>query len=196
MSTPATKEEGVNAPTQGRVKWFNNKAGYGFITVSQGDHKDEDVFVHHSAIIVNQEQYRYLVQGEYVEFELCSVSDSDHKCQAGNVQGIDNGKLMCETRLDSRSSRVNIPTEERSARTRAPRSSESSSDQYRVHTRGRGPREGDEWMLVRRRRPDSSRTQGRDDQSGQVRVTGRYNSPQKEQSKSRQNRAPFTNGGD
>ena len=189
MSTPDTKEEGVNATTQGRVKWFNNKAGYGFITVSQGDHKDEDVFVHHSAIVVNQEQYRYLVQGEYVEFELCTVSDSDHKCQAGNVQGIDNGKLMCETRLDSRSSRMNS-SDDRGVRSRGPvqRSTEGSADQYRVHTRGRGPREGDEWMLVRRRRPDTSRGQGRE--------AGRFSSPQKEQSKSRQNRAPFSNGGD
>ena len=189
MSTPDTKVESETATTQGRVKWFNNKAGYGFITVTQGDHKDDDVFVHHSAIVVNTEQYRYLVQGEYVEFELCTVSDGEHKIQAGNVQGIDNGKLMCETRLDSRSSRM-TSTDERAQRTRPnmPRTMEGSSDQYRVHSRGRGPREGDEWMLVRRRRPDTGRSHGRD--------STQFSSSQNDDQKSRQNRAPFTNGGD
>ena len=32
----------------GRVKWFNNKAGYGFITVTDGSRSGTDVFVHHS----------------------------------------------------------------------------------------------------------------------------------------------------
>jgi len=57
----------------GRVKWFNNKAGYGFITVTDGSHSGSDIFVHHSAIGVSSEQYRYLVQGEYVEFGLSTV---------------------------------------------------------------------------------------------------------------------------
>jgi cold shock CspA family protein len=34
----------------GRVKWFNNKAGYGFITVTDGPKSGSDVFVHHSSI--------------------------------------------------------------------------------------------------------------------------------------------------
>ena len=47
---------------QGRVKWFNNKAGYGFITVmdSIDDSMPEDVFAHHSAICVSEEQYSIL----------------------------------------------------------------------------------------------------------------------------------------
>jgi cold shock CspA family protein len=36
----------------GRVKWFNSKAGYGFITVTDGPKSGTDVFVHHSAIKV------------------------------------------------------------------------------------------------------------------------------------------------
>ena len=32
--------------------------------------KVQDVFVHHSALTVGEEQYKYLVQGEYVEFEV------------------------------------------------------------------------------------------------------------------------------
>ena len=33
----------------GKVKWFNNKSGYGFITVLSGDRKNEDMFAHHSS---------------------------------------------------------------------------------------------------------------------------------------------------
>lgn len=188
MSTPETKEETTQQveTTQGRVKWFNNRAGYGFVTVTQGEHKEQDVFVHHSAIIVSQEQYRYLVQGEYVEFELCSVPDSGHKCQAGNVKGIGEGKLMCETRLDTRVSRTSA-TKTDGASTRGQYSTPrdgSMTEQYRVHTRGRGPRDGDEWMLVRRHRGEGS---------GQRREQP---PPHKESLKTRQNRAPFTTGDD
>ena len=57
--------------TNGRVKWFNNKAGYGFITVNDCETNEErDIFVHHSEIQVQQSQYKYLVQGEYIEFSI------------------------------------------------------------------------------------------------------------------------------
>ena len=111
MGTVETTQNGTNSTpsvveskntTTGRVKWFNNKSGYGFITSSDG----EDVFVHHSAIKVSQEQYRYLVQGEYVEYTQTDVANSNHKYQAGDVKGINNGKLMCETRHESRESRL------------------------------------------------------------------------------------------
>jgi cold shock CspA family protein len=56
----------VSDVTSGRVKWFNNKAGYGFITVNDCETNEErDLFVHHSEIRVLQTQYKYLVQGEY-----------------------------------------------------------------------------------------------------------------------------------
>ena len=49
---------------RGRVKWFNNEKGYGFI-----EYKDnEDIFVHYSAI--SQEGYKSLSEGQYVEFNL------------------------------------------------------------------------------------------------------------------------------
>lgn len=82
----------------GCVKWFNNKTGYGFITASDGT----DVFVHHNAINVTSKQYKYLVQGEYVEFEYIDSTKKNHKVQAGNVTGINQQKLMCETRNDIR----------------------------------------------------------------------------------------------
>lgn len=91
----------------GRVKWFNNKTGFGFITAlsdSDGVKEGSDVFVHHSSIKVAQEQYRYLVLGEYVQFELSKIADSSnkHEFQAANVSGIKGGKLICETRWESR----------------------------------------------------------------------------------------------
>lgn len=50
---------------QGRVKWFNNSKGYGFIEQPDGG---GDVFVHYSEIIGNG--YKTLDQGQLVEFEL------------------------------------------------------------------------------------------------------------------------------
>lgn len=84
----------------GRVKWFNNKSGYGFITVTDEYRSGIDVFVHHSAINVEKQQYKYLVQGEYVEFDLIKVHSDKHEWQASCVSGISGGKLMCETRRD------------------------------------------------------------------------------------------------
>lgn len=170
VTSEAGDLESSSDNVSGRVKWFNNKAGYGFITVTSGSQTNTDVFVHHSAICVNQEQYRYLVQGEYVQFELCQVENNDHKWQAGKVKGIDNGKLMCETRLENRQVRAENSTSDNSSR-RAISSNKSRDDgrQYVVRSRGSGPREGegDEWMLVRRRadgrntsRPDVLRSRG------------------------------------
>ena len=91
----------------GRVKWFNNKAGYGFVTVTDGSNSGKDVFAHHSSIKVDSEQYKYLVQGEYIEFCLSDTKgQGDHEYQASDVSGINGGKLMCETRRESRSART------------------------------------------------------------------------------------------
>lgn len=49
---------------RGKVKWFNNQKGYGFITPESGS----DVFVHHSAI--QGEGYKSLTEGQEVEFEV------------------------------------------------------------------------------------------------------------------------------
>jgi len=82
----------------GRVKWFNNKAGFGFITACEGDLKDKDIFVHYSSINVPDDQYKYLVQGEYVDFELTKSEKSEHEFHAIQISGVKGGELMCETR--------------------------------------------------------------------------------------------------
>jgi CspA family cold shock protein len=93
--------------TTGCVKWFNNKAGFGFITVTDGKNVGSDIFVHHTNVNVENQQYRYLVQGEYVEFEVLPSKSDNHEWQASNVHGIKGGKLMCETRRDFKLSRTN-----------------------------------------------------------------------------------------
>jgi len=49
---------------KGKVKWFSNQKGYGFITLDSGS----DVFVHHSAI--QGEGYRTLEEGQEVELDV------------------------------------------------------------------------------------------------------------------------------
>ena len=51
----------------GRVKWFNNEKGYGFIEYKE----NEDVFIHYSTI--QTDGYKTLTEGQYVEFELIST---------------------------------------------------------------------------------------------------------------------------
>jgi len=106
MSNSASSTVSSSEKFTGRVKWFNNKSGYGFITVTDGSKSGIDVFVHHTSIKVDSEQYKYLVQGEYVEFFLSDTKTDNHEYQAGDVCGIKGGKLMCETRSDLRSSRL------------------------------------------------------------------------------------------
>jgi len=86
----------------GRVKWFNNRAGYGFITSTVGaDGGDTDVFAHQSNICTAQEQYRYLIEGEYVSFSI-EDGTAGRERHAASVTGVNGGKLMCETRSEHR----------------------------------------------------------------------------------------------
>lgn len=62
---------------QGKVKWFNNQKGYGFITKGDGS---GDVFVHYSA--VQGDGFKSLNEGDAVEFD---VVDSDKGPKAANV---------------------------------------------------------------------------------------------------------------
>ncbi len=50
---------------KGKVKWFNDRKGYGFIEKEDGH---GDVFVHHTAI--NTDGFRTLAEGQEVEFEV------------------------------------------------------------------------------------------------------------------------------
>ncbi|MCH8028725.1 MAG: cold-shock protein [Candidatus Dadabacteria bacterium] len=50
---------------KGKVKWFNNAKGYGFL---ENDGGDGDVFVHYS--VIEGDGYKTLLRGEVVEFKL------------------------------------------------------------------------------------------------------------------------------
>lgn len=65
--------------TRGKVKWFNENKGYGFITGDGG----QDVFVHFSAIL--EDGFRTLREGQEVEFEML---EGDRGLQAANVMKI------------------------------------------------------------------------------------------------------------
>lgn len=60
----------------GKVKWFNSKKGYGFITNEEG----KDVFVHYSGI--NMEGFKELKDGANVTYELV---ETEHGVTASNV---------------------------------------------------------------------------------------------------------------
>ena len=64
---------------KGKVKWFSNQKGYGFITPESGS----DVFVHHSAI--KGDGYKTLEQGQEVEFEIVNGPKGE---QAQNVSKV------------------------------------------------------------------------------------------------------------
>ena len=81
----------------GVVKWFNNKRGYGFITMNDSD-EDNSIFVHHTGIHVSEQQYKYLVEGESVSFVVSDVTEGEHKQHATDVRGPDRGLLTCEKR--------------------------------------------------------------------------------------------------
>jgi CspA family cold shock protein len=66
---------------RGRVKWFNNDKGYGFI--ENGEIMNEDIFVHYSAI--DQQGYKSLKEGELVEYTLIETAKGS---QAINVREI------------------------------------------------------------------------------------------------------------
>jgi CspA family cold shock protein len=65
---------------QGKVKWFNQEKGYGFIHVEEG----KDIFVHYSAI--QQEGFKTLKEGDTVEFDIVEGQKGP---QAANVVKVD-----------------------------------------------------------------------------------------------------------
>jgi cold shock CspA family protein len=173
MATAATSGQKM----AGCVKWFNMKTGFGFLTVVHGGGSGElkvgsEVFVHHSNVKVQEEQYRFLVQGEYVEFDVSNVANGQHSCQATNVTGMFGGKLMCETRNDARQSSSSqqpggrgddeddsgdgdayVPVLRRTASSAAPSAPSSSSSSFKTRGGASGASGG--------RGDDAPRTRGR-----------------------------------
>ena len=174
MSDTADVTAGTPTRFTACVKWFNSKSGYGFLTTSDGADAGEDIFVHHSAIKVSEEQYKYLVQGEYVSYTKVATDNSSHAFQAGNVTGVGGHKLMCETRnvmRDQHGAAEEGGNQEWSGYGGDRRSTGDRRSGYTQHSewgssvpvlvRGQGPRGADEeWMLVRRNRHVDSQRRG------------------------------------
>lgn len=69
----------------GKVKWFNNEKGYGFIEYKDG----EDIFVHYTSI--RKSGYKSLAESQYVEFDLVHTEKG---LQAINVVCVNEATLV------------------------------------------------------------------------------------------------------
>ena len=132
---------------QGRVKWFNPKAGYGFITLLHLNEDNEDVFVHHSGLKPKKECFKTLYQGEYVSLNI--LTDEHGKKFGTEVTGVGGHELMCERFAGSEDRR-----------------NHDRSDNDRGYDRGQ---DRGNWNTVNRRRNDNSRygNRRRDDRRDQ-----------------------------
>ncbi|KAJ7978599.1 cold shock protein 2 [Quillaja saponaria] len=77
----------MSSKVSGKVKWFNDQKGFGFITPDDGS---EDLFVHQSSI--RSEGFRSLGEGESVEFLI--ESDSSGRAKAVDVTGPDGAAVQ------------------------------------------------------------------------------------------------------
>lgn len=77
----------------GSTKWFNDKLGYGFVTICDGDDKGKDIFVHHTGVKPLNSNYKTLRKGEYIQFNIINGING---LQAVDVTGIKGGPLMCD----------------------------------------------------------------------------------------------------
>ncbi|MCL5670458.1 MAG: cold shock domain-containing protein [Acidobacteria bacterium] len=68
------------ARLQGKVKWFNNSKGYGFI----GQDSGADVFVHYTAI--QSDGFKSLQEGDVVEFEIVQGQKGPQADQVTKVE--------------------------------------------------------------------------------------------------------------
>lgn len=102
-----TEDEPSGIVLEGRVKWFNDRRGYGYITcISSGKFSGSDIFVHHTNVRPQESKYRSLYTNEYVQFYLGQADvaydehdhpiDTDYKHQATHVTGIRGGPLLCD----------------------------------------------------------------------------------------------------
>ena len=80
----------------GKVKWFNNAKGYGFINE---DGKDEDLFAHYSAI--QMDGYKTLKAGQAVEFEIIQGPKGLHAVKIMDAAAAAAAKVQCQAASDT-----------------------------------------------------------------------------------------------
>ena len=99
QTTASSTEYSQEKSYMGCVKWFNNQKGFGYVTVKDGPLVGEDIFTHHSAIILQNEKYKFLAEGEYVHIKVMDCEKEGFRYQAKQVSApCENGTLMCEIR--------------------------------------------------------------------------------------------------
>ena len=142
----------------GQVKWFNTKSGYGFITVCDGEVAGKDIFVHYSSLNVANSQYRYLVQGEYVDFVLIKSENDKYEYHATEVGGVKGGLIMCETRRVAAESQ--LPRQETASRpTRSFHDNETMETKVERIVETKGVDSGANFETVaKKRRPKTTKT--------------------------------------
>ena len=69
----------------GKVKWFDARKGYGFITQDDGS---GDIFAHYSAIEGGEGEFKTIYEGDVVEY---NVTDGDKGPQATDIKVIEEG---------------------------------------------------------------------------------------------------------
>ena len=91
--------------SDGTVKWFNPRKGYGFIATTDG----RDIFVHYSSI--SGDGYKSLAEGDPVTFD---VIEGDKGLRAENViaQGASKGKVESGSKEESESKEESQSEEE------------------------------------------------------------------------------------
>ena len=95
LATTSATTSATTTRQIGIVKWFDNQKGFGMITTLQNGNKD--IFAHHTEVNVTVKQYKYLVAGEYVSFDISQIVGDATKSTAVNIKGVLDGPVMCET---------------------------------------------------------------------------------------------------
>ena len=77
----------------GKVKWFDQKKGFGIITETAAE-TDAEYFIHYSEINTKNDNFKYLKETEEVEFQV-GTDKNGRKC-AKKVTGCGDVQLICE----------------------------------------------------------------------------------------------------
>ena len=109
----AVLEEVIDSEVVGEhtatCKWFNDKLGFGFVTICDGNEKGKDIFVHHSGIKPLNSIYKTLKKGEYINFNIVNGMNG---LQAIDVTGINGGPLMCDHVIGKKVNDTSSPQQE------------------------------------------------------------------------------------